>query len=81
MTVRGWPIEPCPSNHEHPTADDPCDTFVSQGFGPEGDYEHSLFCRTCGWEYADHPGSTCGSCGDWFETRDELLAHDCEVPS
>lgn len=50
----GFPIQPCPSGCLHPTADQPCGAFVSQGYGPEGDFEHSLFCASCGWEYADH---------------------------
>jgi hypothetical protein len=56
---------PCPAgNHTYdeygnsccpmPTTDLPCNAFTSLGYGPEGDYEHSLFCRTCGWEYGDH---------------------------
>lgn len=36
------------------TADQPCGTFVSAGYGPEGDFEHSVFCASCGWEYGDH---------------------------
>lgn len=52
--MNAWPIEECPSNCEHPTAGEPCGHFVSQGYGPQGDFEHSLFCRACGWEYADH---------------------------
>jgi hypothetical protein len=45
-----------------PTADQPCGSFVSAGYGPEGDYEHSVFCSSCGWESADHiePCPTCG---------------------
>lgn len=61
----GFPIEDCPGGpHTYDeygngscngnVAADPCYRFASQGFGPEGDYEHSLFCRICGWEYADH---------------------------
>jgi hypothetical protein len=57
--------EPCPSGpHTHDeyentycpmiTIDSPCSTFASLGYGPEGDFEHSCFCRNCGWELADH---------------------------
>jgi hypothetical protein len=35
-------------------ASEPCNKFVSQGYGPLGDFEHSLFCNTCQWEYCDH---------------------------
>lgn len=59
--MRGFPIEPCPSDCSHPTAPEPCSSFVSQGFGPSGDYEHSLFCRVCGWELAEH--AWCAVCG------------------
>lgn len=52
--------QPCagciPGSDEHLViaASEPCDTFVSQGFGIHGDFEHSLFCSTCGFERGDH---------------------------
>ena len=64
-----FPTEPCRSlfahGKNHGAADVPCATFTSQGFGPEGDYEHSLFC-TCGWERADHG-----------EPEEEIVACTC----
>ena len=49
-----FPCQPCPSDCQHPVATEPCSDFVSQGFGPDGDFEHSTFCRSCGHEFADH---------------------------
>jgi hypothetical protein len=62
-----FPCEPCPGGDhtydEHgnavcflPHSADPCAEFVSAGFGPEGDYEHSTYCRVCGQESAYHYG-------------------------
>jgi len=65
MTLSTHPSQDCPGGpHTYdengntichiPTADMACDDFVGAGFGPEGDWEHSFFCRLCGWEYAEH---------------------------
>lgn len=68
--------EPCPGGpHTYdadgnsichiPTADQACGNYRSAGFGPEGDWEHSYFCATCGWESADHVVvCTCGEDDD-----------------
>lgn len=59
------PCQPCPAgSHTYDeygnslcnieTASEPCATFTSAGFGPEGDWEHSFFCSACGWEQAEH---------------------------
>jgi hypothetical protein len=50
--------QPCPSHCEHPVTPEACDMFTSQGFGPDGDYEHSLFCVHCGREFAEHSPDT-----------------------
>lgn len=58
--------QPCPGGeHAHDehgnsycaiqTAAQPCASFATAGYGPEGDFEHSTFCGTCGWELGDHP--------------------------
>jgi hypothetical protein len=62
-----FPCEPCPGgDHTYdengntvcflPHHAEPCAEFVSAGNGPEGDYEHSTFCRVCGQENAYHYG-------------------------
>jgi len=48
--------EPCASHADHaaPVAGEACSSFLSQGFGPDGDWEHSRFCAACGWASGDH---------------------------
>jgi len=63
MTYSSVLCEPCPrcqtdeegnTFHAGPFPSDPCDTFISQGFGPLGDHEHSRYCATCQYHAGDH---------------------------
>jgi hypothetical protein len=51
---------------------------------PDGDSMADHYCDRCAEAWRDctcEQSATCPGCGDWFASEEELVRHECEIPS